>query len=117
MRARFIPPLFIAGFLVVTIVSAGCGGGGSQVAPSDRDKAVAEAQSAFREAQGSGQDLSVGPCLAESLPGLQGWVADVAHDPRQRIDDLPANQCSRYREGDADHFVELGLDGLLIRAQ
>ena len=35
------------------------------------------------------------------------WVADIAHDPREDIDDEPENQCQRYREGEASHFVEL----------
>lgn len=109
---RFIP---IA--LLVALGLAGCGGGGSQVSPSGREKAVDEAQAAFRQAQATGQDLSAGPCLAESLPGLSDWVADIAHDPRQPVDDDPANQCGRYRDGQAHHFVELGPDGQLIRAQ
>jgi hypothetical protein len=44
-------------------------------------------------------------------------VADIAHDPRQAIDDAPENQCQRYRSGEAHHFVELAPDGQLIRAQ
>ena len=62
-------------------------------------------------------DLSAGPCLAERLPGLPDWVVDVAHDPRQAVDDQPVNQCARYRAGEAHHFVELDPDGELIRAQ
>jgi predicted small lipoprotein YifL len=107
--------LLIAAFLVLAI--AGCGSSGQQVEPSDRDKAVDEAQAAFRQIQGSGQALSAGPCISESLPDLPDWVADVAHDPRQPIDDEPANQCQRYRDGQAGHFVELNVDGQLIRAE
>jgi hypothetical protein len=40
---------------------------------------------------------------------------DIAHDPRQDVDDDPANQCQRYREGEASHFVELDPSGELIR--
>jgi hypothetical protein len=61
------------------------------------------------------EDLSAGPCLSNNL--IPDWVADIAHNPRQAVDDLPANQCSAYREGQAHHFVELDLDGNLIRAQ
>jgi hypothetical protein len=61
--------------------------------------------------------MSKGPCLAEQLPGLPDWVVDVAHDPRQPVDDQPANQCARYRNGQAHHFVELDPGGKLIRAQ
>lgn len=38
-------------------------------------------------------------------------------DPREDVDDDPANQCQRYRSGEADHFVELTPDGELIRAE
>ena len=96
---------------------AACGSSGQQVSQSDRDKAVDEAQNAFAQVQAAGQDLSAGPCISESLPGLPDWVADIAHDPRQSIDDEAANQCQRYRSGQAHHFVELNLDGLLIRAE
>ena len=61
--------------------------------------------------------MSTGPCISESLPSLPDWVADVAHDPRQPIDDEAANQCQRYRSGEAHHFVELNIDGQLIRAE
>jgi hypothetical protein len=64
-----------------------------------------------------GTPLDDGPCIAERLPGLPDWVADVAHDPRTDADDDPANQCSRYRDGDASHFVELSPDGAVIRAE
>ncbi len=112
------PVLFVAGYLVLgTLVIAGCGSSGSQVNPSGAQRAVDEAQAAFRQAQASGEDLSAGPCISESLPSLPDWVADIAHDPRQPIDDLPANQCGRYRSGQAHHFVELRPDGTLIRAR
>jgi hypothetical protein len=43
------------------------------------------------------------------------WVADVAHDPRQDVDDRPENQCSQYRSGEAD-LVELDPEGNYIRS-
>ena len=92
----------------------GCGGGGVD---QDRDRAVKEAVDAYHEAKARGVDLTRGPCIAEHLPGLPDWVADVAHDPRRPVDDDPANQCSRYREQEAHHFVELDPSGKLIRAQ
>jgi hypothetical protein len=78
---------------------------------------VEEAMTAYRQAKADGTDLSRGPCIAERLPGLADWVADVAHDPRQPVDDQPSNQCQRYREGKAHHFVELDTSGNLIRTQ
>jgi hypothetical protein len=117
---RFPPALpFLAAVLAATtLVLAGCGGDddNESTAPSDQDKAVAAAKRIF---SGSAQsiDLSSGPCISESLPGLPDWVADVAHDPREDVDDDPANQCQRYRDGEADHFVELTPEGELIRAE
>jgi hypothetical protein len=115
MKSRPVLPLLLAAFLVPLVV--GCGGGGSNLSQSDREKAVDEAQVVFRQSQATGQDLSAGPCISESLPGLADWVADIAHDPRQSVDDQPANQCQRYRSGEAHHFVELAPDGQLIRAE
>jgi hypothetical protein len=48
---------------------------------------------------------------------LSDWVVDIAHDPRQAVDDQPANQCQSIRDGDTHHFVELTPGGQLIRAQ
>jgi hypothetical protein len=117
VRTGRIPPSFVAGLLIsITLAFAGCGKG-EQVDPSGRERAVDEAQAAFREAELSGTDLSTGPCISESLPTLPDWVADIAHDPRESVDDEPANQCQRFRSGEAHHFVELAPDGQLIKAE
>ena len=60
-------------------------------------------------------DLSKGPCLLNPIPNTD-WVCDVAHNPRQAIDNLPENQCSAYRSGKAHHFVEVDTQCKLIRA-
>jgi hypothetical protein len=108
---RRLPLLALAAGLI-----AGCGGGGGPGQDAS-DRAVNEAMQAFHEAKANGTDLNRGPCIAEQLPGLADWVADVAHEPRQPVDDQPANQCRRFREGEAHHFVELDPSGHLIRAQ
>jgi hypothetical protein len=115
-RAVLLP--FIAAVLAATTFSA-CGGGDDEPSQSEKLQAIGQAQVAFQQAKVAGQDLSAGPCIAESLPapGLTDWVADVAHDPRQPVDDQPQNQCQRFRNGDAHHFVELTPTGQLIRAQ
>jgi hypothetical protein len=115
MRPPLVLPSFIAAFLALAL--AACGSSGSNVEPSGSQRAVDEAQAAFRQLQAGGQELSAGPCISESLSGLPDWVADIAHDPRQPVDDEPANQCQRYRSGQAHHFVELNVDGQLIRAE
>lgn len=109
--------LFVAGVLLATTAAiAGCGGGSSP-SQSEKSQAVGQALVAFKQAQQSGKELSAGPCIAEHLPGLDDWAADIAHDPRQSVDDDPANQCSSYRNGQTHHFVELTPQGELIRAQ
>jgi hypothetical protein len=86
---------------------AGCGG-----AEAD-EETIALAQQAYERAKAQGVDMTDGPCLGLIKPG---WVADVAHDPRQPVDDDPANQCAEYRSGEADHFVELDPEGNVIRS-
>ena len=100
-----------ASLLVSLLVLAGCGGGPSE---SEKDAAIAAARQAYAEAVEQGVDMSNGPCLGVVM---QNWVADVAHEPREDIDDESANQCEAYRRGDADHFVELDPDGTVIRVE
>jgi hypothetical protein len=104
----------VATAIVCTAFMAGCGGG-SGASQGDKDKAIAAAK--FLYAGQAKRDLSSGPCLSESLPGLSDWAVDVAHDPRQAVDDQPANQCQSSRDGQTHHFVELTPAGQLIRAQ
>lgn len=96
--------------LVATSLLAGCGGGGGSSGPD----VVALAKARFAEAKARGVEMSSGPCLGLIAPG---WVADVAHDPRQPADDLAKNQCAAYRSGRVGHFVELDPRGELIRKQ
>jgi len=76
--------------------------------------AISRAEEIYRQKIAEGIDLSAGPCLTENL--IDDWVADIAHNPRQTIDDLPENQCQNYRNGLTKHFVELDLNGKLIIA-
>jgi hypothetical protein len=87
---------------------AGCGGKQAD------DETIALAKRAYAQAKARGLDMARGPCLGVIKPD---WVADVAHDPRQDVDDEPQNQCAAYREGKAHHFVELDPDGNYIRSR
>ena len=100
--------------LAAVALIAGCGDGAD---PDEREAAIDAATEAYDQARADGVDLETGPCIAETLPGLNDWVADVAHDPREDVDDDPANQCRRFRDGEASHFVELTPAGELIRAE
>jgi len=66
-----------------------------------------------------GADISSGPCLVNNIgenPEGSVWVCDVAHDPRQDVDDNPNNQCEDYRLGIATHFVEVDEECNVIRS-
>jgi hypothetical protein len=99
MRLRFV--------LALAIVVAGCGGAKAS------DETIQRAKDAYAAAKAEGVDMSDGPCLGVIE---EGWVADVAHDPREDVDDEPENQCEAYRTGQADHFVELDPEGRFIRS-
>lgn len=81
----------------------------------EQETAINQAKLLYKHAKERNQDLSDGPCLSNAL--MEGWVLDITHNPRLPIDDLPQNQCAAYIEGSARHFVELDLDGNLIRAR
>jgi hypothetical protein len=97
--------------LLSLLVVAACGGEPSE---SEKDAAIAAARQAYAEAIEQGVDMRNGPCLGVIM---DNWVADVSHDPRADVDEDPGNQCEAYREGEADHFVELDPDGNVIRAE
>jgi len=80
-----------------------------------KDLAISKAKDLFKEKIAEGIDMSNGPCLSNGI--IPDWVVDVAHSPREAIDNQPENQCSAYLEGKAHHFVELDLMGNLIRAK
>ena len=75
------------------------------------DQAKAACIALCRSALSNGQDLSSGPCLSNNI--TQGYVCDVAHSPRQDVDNLPRNQCPAY--GPGKHFVEVDLGCNFIR--
>ena len=58
-------------------------------------------------------DLSNGPCLSNRI--IDDWVCDVAHSPRQAVDNDPANQCSEFGKS-AKHFIEVDPDCNFIRS-
>jgi hypothetical protein len=72
---------------------------------ADATLAKIKCQELCQDAATNGQDLSAGPCLANEL--INDWVCDIAHDPRQAVDNKPENQCLAFREGKAHHFVEV----------
>lgn len=71
---------------------------------------LARARLRYNQAVAQKTDLSNGPCLG----GIANdWVLDIAHLPRQSIDNLPENQC----HGDFHHFVEMSPNGEVIHVE
>jgi hypothetical protein len=83
---------------------------------NEREIAKEKCINACRQAMINGKDLSNGPCLLDPIPEVRDWVCDVAHWPRQDVDNLAENQCSSFREGKAKHFVEVDPACNFIRA-
>ncbi len=79
-------------------------------APSAMNACISECQQQLL----SNRDLSSGPCLLDPIPDYPGWVCDVAHSPRQPIDNLPENQCASFGAA-ANHFIEVSPNCHLIR--
>ena len=80
---------------------------------SEINEATIACVSLCHEKLNAGQELSQGPCLSGEI--VDNWVCDIAHAPRQQIDDDPINKCPAYGET-AKHFVEVDPDCNFIRA-
>jgi hypothetical protein len=97
----FMAKIALAIFLISVFLLSGC-------TESASKQAVTEACIQIcKDALDVNMNLSSGPCLANPISAHSEWVCDVAHSPRQDVDNNPENQCSAYRSGDARHFVEL----------
>ena len=101
----------LAGVLLVS----GCVQQGGQEGVSPEEQAKTKC---IELCEGSAIDLSDGPCLSDDNPNwdVEGWVCDVAHSPRQDVDNRPENQCREFREGKASHFVEVDPECEFIKA-
>lgn len=79
------------------------------------DTMVGRAQKLYKDRKALGIDFTTGPCLTNDL--AQDWVADIAHNPRERSDNLAENQCPAFLEGRAKHYVELDIEGEVIKVK
>jgi len=107
--------IFFLGIFIILLVS-GCQknqGTNDQPPPvpflTDEERAIALC---VQECKNLDQDLSNGPCLSNKI--IDDWVCDVAHDPRQDIDNQQENQCPSFGTG-AQHFVEVDENCELIK--
>lgn len=72
---------------------------------------LAKARFRYIQAVRNNTKLDNGPCLGEISPD---WVLDIAHIPRQIIDDKAENQCASHRGGKTHHLVEMSPRGEII---
>lgn len=103
--------IILTGFL--TVVSDNSAS--KSISKAEAETAINQAKFLYNQKKDRGEDFLSGPCLSNAL--MPGWVVDIAHNPRQSIDDLAENQCAAYLEGGAQHFVELDLGGNVVRVK
>lgn len=84
----------------------------SATQPAGQKEAEFNCVQSCREARFRGVDLSAGPCLSEFIAA--DWVCDVAHAPRQDVDDQKENTCAAFGVS-AKHFVEVDADCQIIQ--
>ena len=95
--------IFFIGVLFAIIFLCGCADqGGTEI-----ERLKQSCIEACQEALNQGRDLSNGPCLLNPMTDNTDWVCDVAHQPRQPVDDITDNQCSAFRNRMANHFIEV----------
>lgn len=106
MNVKLLGALLMIGILLIS----GC------TAPpkSDVEKAKLACIQECQKALNEGRDLNDGPCLSNEI--IEDWVCDVAHSPRQPVDNNPENQCEAFRKGQAHHFIEVDPDCSFIKA-
>jgi len=102
--------LIFAILAILLIFVSGCKK--SEIA--EEDALIQECINACKNALENGVDLSTGPCLLDPMSNPE-WVCDVAHKPRQAIDNKRENQCNAWHNGSAKHFIEVTPNCELIR--
>lgn len=116
MQSKHLLLIVALGFvIVVAVVILWTNYDDSKPSKNEVEVAINQAKYIYDLRKSQNQDFTLGPCLSDDL--MPGWVLDIAHNPRLAVDDLAQNQCSAYKEGRAQHFVELDPDGNLIRAR
>ena len=103
--------LVVAGVVVILaavsciILLSGCQR--DEIQAGVEGRAIMECQRLCNDLLAGGEDLGEGPCIGDADFSVAGWVCDVAHNPREDVDNQPENQCSAFRSGDRSHFVEV----------
>jgi hypothetical protein len=105
--------LFLTFVLIGIIFISGCVGQ-TKVSTTEEKQGINACINLCKSELQNGKDLSNGPCLSNEI--ITNWVCDIAHSPRQSVDNQPENQCSAFREGTAKHFVEVDTSCNFIKA-
>lgn len=104
-------------FLVMLLISLVVFFSGCVEEKKEVDVSQTAIDACIKKCQGTlstGQDLSNGPCLSNEI--IDDWVCDVAHDPRQDVDNRIENQCDAFRQQLAHHFVEVDTNCNFIKS-
>lgn len=107
-------PIYLS-LIPLIILLIGCGQKTTPVINTSTQSVVDICLQACQTALAANTNLEAGPCLLNPVSQDTNWVCDVAHNPRQAVDNLTENQCSAYRAGTAKHFVEITPDCQLIK--
>ena len=81
---------------------------------TEQQSLITQAQQMYQKAKSLGEDFSNGPCLGNLN---SDWVVDVAHSPREAVDDQSQNQCAAFLSDKAHHFIELDTNGEIIKIE
>ncbi|MEM4268106.1 MAG: hypothetical protein QXK37_04735 [Candidatus Woesearchaeota archaeon] len=101
--------IIIFAMFVLATLTAGCA---SESKTNNIELAVEKCIEECRARVAKGENLEYGPCLSNRID--DDWVCDIAHDPRQEIDNMKENQCDEYGKN-AHHFVEVDTNCDVIR--
>lgn len=106
--------IFCVSVLIVALLAI------TTVPKSNSDKIVKDdsviskkALELYQKNKAQNVDLSNGPCLGT----IDNYAIDIAHTPREEVDDKLENQCPDYNNGKLKHFVELTPFGTIIRVK
>lgn len=105
--------LFLTFVLIGIVFISGCVGQ-NKVLATEEEQAIDACIRLCKSKLQNGTDLSNGPCLSNEI--IINWVCDVAHSPRETVDNQPENQCSSYKHSIAKHFVEVDQNCNFIKA-
>lgn len=113
MRPIFFILISFAVLIVVVLSIAVITKPKKQVSISDDSAISQKAVELYQKTKEQGADFSNGPCLGT----IDYYAIDIAHIPREVVDEKSENQCPDYINGKLKHFVELTPFGTIIRVK